>query len=119
MRFQENFGHFLVHHVVPFEHTLDALVDWLNYHEHDELVNDRKCNMHVDDNVVFFDDKCPPKVQVMKNHAHGGRGKKAGQKKCAELNETQKQKKEGMLSRKHQQRKLSVLKRNRYIQTEF
>jgi hypothetical protein len=119
MRFQENFGHFLVHHVVPFERTLDDLMDWLNYHEHVELVNDRKCITHVDDKVVFFDDKCPPKVQVMKNHAHGGRGKKASQKIRAELNETQKQKKERMHSRKHQQRKLSVLKRNRCIQAEF
>ena len=114
-RFQDDFGHFLVHHVVPFKpHTLVELMRWLNYHEHDDHVKDHECLEQVDVEFVAFDDKCPPKVQVTKKHR--GCGKKACRKQLQET-PSQKQKKVEMRMRKRLQRRLSVLKRNRCVRT--
>jgi hypothetical protein len=109
MYIHENFGHFLKHHVVPFECTLEKMMDWLNYHEHDDYVNELECNNHFVNN--HFDDKCPYQMQYTKNHS--GRVKKVDQKQLQKETLTQKQKKEEMLARKNKQRQLSMLKRHR------
>ena len=65
-RKQELFGHFLTQHLYPFKGSLEDVLDWINYHENDELIKERNCDEYVVDNIIHFKNKGSPQFTKIK-----------------------------------------------------